>query len=57
MGVASVAGVLAGAEIATSLSNKTLERAFGVFLVAVAAQLGWKAWGAHRARPVEPDVV
>jgi uncharacterized membrane protein YfcA len=60
MGVASVAGVLAGAEVATSLSNKALERAFGVFLVAAAVQLGWKAWGSHRAakdQPLEPEVV
>jgi uncharacterized membrane protein YfcA len=60
MGVASVAGVLGGAEVATSLSNKSLERAFGVFLVAVAAQLGWKAWGSHkvaREQPIEPEVV
>jgi len=60
MGVASVAGVLAGAEVATSLSNKDLERAFGVFLVCAAVQLGWKAWGSHRAakdQPLEPEVV
>jgi uncharacterized membrane protein YfcA len=60
MGVASVAGVLGGAEVATSLSNKSLERAFGVFLVAVAVQLGWKAWGSHkvaRTQPIEPEVV
>jgi uncharacterized membrane protein YfcA len=59
MGVASVAGVLGGAEVATSLSNKSLERAFGVFLVAVAAQLGWKAWGSHKdagEQPIEPEV-
>jgi uncharacterized membrane protein YfcA len=59
MGAASVAGVLAGAELATSLSNKTLERAFGVFLVAAALQLGWKAWASHKAardQPVEPEL-
>jgi uncharacterized membrane protein YfcA len=49
MGVASVAGVLGGAAVATSLSNKALERSFGVFLVAASCQLGWKAWGAHKA--------
>ena len=59
MGIASIGGVLAGAEVATSLSNKALERAFGVFLVAVAVQLGWKAWGSHKAakeQPIEPEV-
>ena len=54
MGVASVAGVLAGAEVATSLSNKALERAFGVFLVAVAIQLGWKAWSTYKASKLPP---
>jgi uncharacterized membrane protein YfcA len=54
MGVASVAGVLAGAEVATSLSNKALERTFGVFLVAVAIQLGWKAWRTSRASKLPP---
>jgi uncharacterized membrane protein YfcA len=60
IGIASVAGVLGGAEVATSLSDKSLERAFGVFLVAVAAQLGWKAWGSHKAstdQPLELEVV
>jgi uncharacterized protein len=60
MGAASVAGVLGGAELATNLSNRSLERAFGVFLVAVAAQLGWKAWGLHKRasdQPIEPEVV
>jgi uncharacterized protein len=49
IGLSSVGGVLAGAELATSLSNKVLGRAFGVFLVAAALQLGWKAWGARKA--------
>jgi uncharacterized membrane protein YfcA len=46
IGVTSVVGVLVGAEVATSLSNRALERAFGVFLVLVAGQLGFKAWRA-----------
>lgn len=59
MGLTSIVGVLVGAELATSLSNKALERAFGVFLVASAIQLGWKAWGSHKAardQPIEPEV-
>jgi uncharacterized membrane protein YfcA len=43
IGLASVVGVLAGAEVATSLSNTALERAFGVFLVLIAGQLALKA--------------
>jgi uncharacterized protein len=49
IGVTSVVGVLVGAEVATSLSNRALERAFGVFLVLVAGQLGFKAWRAPAA--------
>jgi uncharacterized membrane protein YfcA len=57
IGVASIGGVLAGAEVATSLSNKALERAFGVFLVAASIQLGWKAWHARQATPLaEPEL-
>ena len=57
IGVASIGGVLAGAEVATSLSNKALERAFGIFLVAASIQLGWKAWRARQAAPLaEPEL-
>jgi uncharacterized membrane protein YfcA len=50
IGVTSVVGVLGGAELATSLSDRALERSFGVFLVVVAGQLALKAWRA----PPEP---
>jgi hypothetical protein len=53
LGVVSVIGVLVGAEIATSLSNTSLTRAFGVFLVFIGGQIGLKAWRAHRAAPAE----
>jgi uncharacterized membrane protein YfcA len=42
LGVASVAGVEVGARIATSLAEDTLQRLFGVLLLAVAAQLAWR---------------
>ncbi len=51
IGITSVAGVLVGAEVATSLSNRDLERAFGAFLVLVAGQLALKAWRAPAAAP------
>ncbi|MEO9175231.1 MAG: sulfite exporter TauE/SafE family protein [Gaiellales bacterium] len=54
IGVTSVVGVLAGAEVATSLSNRALERAFGVFLVLVAGQIALKAWRARQAALAEP---
>lgn len=43
MGLVSVAGVLGGAQLATSLSDATLKKAFGAFLLLVAVQMAWKA--------------
>jgi uncharacterized membrane protein YfcA len=43
LGVASVAGVEVGVRIATSVSEDALRRLFGVLLLAVAAQLAWRA--------------
>ena len=43
LGAASIAGVEAGARIATSLPEDTLRRLFGVLLLAVAVQLAWRA--------------
>jgi uncharacterized membrane protein YfcA len=43
VGLVSIVGVLAGAEVATSLADRELEVAFGLFLIAVAGQLAWRA--------------
>lgn len=43
LGLASVAGVGFGALIATSLPEHILRRLFGLFLLAVAGQLAWRA--------------
>jgi uncharacterized membrane protein YfcA len=43
LGVASIAGVEIGVQIATSLPEHVLRRLFGVLLVLVAAQLAWRA--------------
>ena len=43
VGVASIVGVEIGVQIATSLPEHVLRRLFGVLLVAVAAQLAWRA--------------
>jgi uncharacterized membrane protein YfcA len=56
VGVVSVIGVLVGAEIATSLSNTSLTRAFGVFLVFIGGQIAYKAWRAHQAARLAADV-
>jgi uncharacterized membrane protein YfcA len=43
LGLAGAGGVLVGGFIAKSLSDATLERMFGVLILAVAAQLVWRA--------------
>jgi uncharacterized membrane protein YfcA len=43
VGVASVAGVEAGVQIAAALPEHTLRRLFGVLLIAVAGQLAYRA--------------
>ncbi|MBA2331823.1 MAG: sulfite exporter TauE/SafE family protein, partial [Actinobacteria bacterium] len=42
VGLASIAGVEAGVQIATGLSDVALRRLFAVLLLAVAAQLAWR---------------
>ena len=51
IGVASVVGVEAGVQIATSLPEHVLRRLFGVLLIAVAAQLAWRAVGPRASYP------
>jgi uncharacterized membrane protein YfcA len=43
LGVAAVAGVEAGVQIAESLPEHVLRRLFGVLVLCVAAQLAWRA--------------
>ena len=47
VGVASIVGVEIGVQIATSLPEHLLRRLFGVMLIAVAAQLAWRALGSR----------
>lgn len=42
VGLASIAGVEAGVQIATALPEDTLRRLFAVLLLLVAAQLAWR---------------
>lgn len=51
LGIASIAGVEAGVRIATALPEHVLRRLFGVLLVAVAAQLAWRATRTRRELP------
>jgi uncharacterized protein len=43
LGLAGVAGVVGGGFLAESLPEDALERLFGVLVLAVAAQLAWRA--------------
>jgi uncharacterized protein len=52
LGVVSIVGVEAGARVATSLDEETLRRLFGLLLLAVAAQLAFRA---HRAGGRYPE--
>jgi uncharacterized membrane protein YfcA len=54
LGVASLAAVWGGAEIATRLDESTLRRLFGLLLLAVAAQLAVRGIRARRGYP-EPS--
>jgi uncharacterized protein len=51
LGLASVAGVELGVVIATSLPELLLRRLFGVLLVAMAAQIAWRAIRKPRELP------
>jgi uncharacterized membrane protein YfcA len=43
LGLAAVAGVEAGVQVAEALPEHVLRRLFGVLMLAVAAQLAWRA--------------
>ena len=51
VGVASIAGVEIGVQIATSLPEHVLRRLFGVLLIAVAAHLAWRAVSIRASYP------
>jgi uncharacterized membrane protein YfcA len=44
VGLGAIAGVEAGVQIAESLPEHALRRLFAVLMLAVAAQLAWRAW-------------
>ncbi len=54
LGVAGIAGVLAGVWIARSLSDETLRRLFGLLMIVVAAQIAWNAFRSSE-HPLEPE--
>lgn len=44
LGIAAVAGVEAGVQIAEALPEHALRRLFGGLMILVAAQIAWRAW-------------
>jgi uncharacterized protein len=44
VGVGSIPGVALGVWVAESLSEDVLRRLFGLLMLAVAAQIAWRAW-------------
>jgi uncharacterized protein len=51
LGIAAVAGIEAGVQIAETLPQHALRRLFGALMIAVAAQVAWRAW----RRPAYPS--
>jgi uncharacterized membrane protein YfcA len=43
IGIAAIAGVEGGVQLAESLSGATLQRLFGALMILTAAQLAWRA--------------
>jgi uncharacterized membrane protein YfcA len=52
LGLAGIAGIVAGGFLAESLSGGVLRRLFGVLLLLTAAQLAWRAW---KGKPEETE--
>ena len=53
--VAGIAGAALGAWIALSLDAEVLRRLFGVFLLVVAARMGWRTYRLSDQSVPEPD--
>ena len=48
LGFGSLAGVVAGGLLAERLAPGSLQRLFGVLMIAIALELGWRAWRGER---------
>ena len=51
LGVAGVAGVVAGGQLAETLPEHALRRLFGILMLAVAAQIVWRSLRPQRVAP------
>jgi len=48
LGLGSLAGVVAGGLLAERLAPGSLQRLFGVLMILIALELGWRAWRGER---------
>jgi len=54
LGAGSLAGVVGGGLLAERLAPGSLQRLFGVLMIAIALELGWRAWRGDRASEPPP---
>jgi uncharacterized membrane protein YfcA len=50
LGAGSLFGVVAGGTLAETLASSTLQRLFGFVMIALALELGWRAYRGERAQ-------
>ncbi len=55
LGLGSLAGVVAGGLLAERLAPSSLQRLFGVLMILIALELGWRAWRGDRTTEPRPD--
>jgi len=55
LGLGSLVGVVAGGLLAERLAPGSLQRLFGVLMIAVALELGWRAYRGDRTSEPRPD--
>ncbi len=55
LGLGSLAGVVGGGLLAERLAPGSLQRLFGVLVIALALELGWRAWRGERTSEPRPD--
>lgn len=54
LGLGSLAGVVGGGLLAEQLAPGSLQRLFGVLMILIALELGWRAWRGDRATSPPP---
>jgi len=54
LGLGSLVGVVGGGLLAERLDPGSLQRLFGLLMIAIALELGWRAWRGDRASEPPP---